>query len=46
MVTGIPDDAKVQADFRAETARVGFQVSYAPALRYPEVAADIAAVPP
>jgi len=46
VVTGIPDDAKVQADFRAETARVGFQVSYAPALRYPEVAADIAAVPP
>jgi hypothetical protein len=46
VVTGIPDDANVQADFRAETARVGFDVSYAPALRYPEVAADVAPVPP
>ena len=46
VVTGIPDDAKVQSEFRAETAQVGFHVSYVPAMRYPEAATDIAAVPP
>jgi hypothetical protein len=46
VVTGLPDDAKVQSEFRAETARVGFHVTYAQATRYPEVPADIAPVPP
>jgi hypothetical protein len=46
VVTGIPDDAKVQADFSAETARVGFHPSYVPAVRYPEAATEVAPVPP
>jgi hypothetical protein len=46
VVTGIPDDPAVQADFRRETASVGFDVSFAPAARYPEVERGIAPVPP
>jgi hypothetical protein len=46
VVTGIPDDPSVQKEFRRETASVGFDVSYVPALRYPEVERGIAPVPP
>jgi len=46
LVTGVPDDPQVRADFRAQAARVGFQVAYVPAVRYPEVAAGIPPVSP
>ena len=46
VVTGVPDDTTVQADFRQQAERVGFEVVYTPAARYPEVPAGIAAVPP
>jgi hypothetical protein len=46
VVTGVPDDPTVQDEFRKETASVGFDVSFAPATRYPDVAAGIAPVPP
>jgi hypothetical protein len=46
VVTGVPDDAAVQREFRKETARVGFDVSFTPAVRYPEVERGIAPVPP
>jgi hypothetical protein len=46
VVTGVPDDPVVQLDFRRQAERVGFEVVYAPAVRYPEVPAGIAAVPP
>ena len=45
VVTGIPDDPAVQEDFRQETASVGFDVSFAPATRYPEVELGIPPVP-
>jgi len=45
VVTGVPDDPKVQAELRQEAARVGLAVTYAPAARYPEVEAGIAPVP-
>ena len=46
VVTGIPDDKRVQDDFRKQAAGVGFGISYAPAVRYPEVERGIAPVPP
>lgn len=46
VVTGVPDDPAVQREFRRETAGVGFDVSFAPATRYPEVERGIAPVPP
>lgn len=46
VVTGVPDDQTVQADFRRQAAGVGFDVSYEPAARFPEVAPGIAPVPP
>ena len=46
VVTGIPDDPAVQDEFRRETRSVGLDVSYAPAMRYAEVPAGIAPVPP
>jgi hypothetical protein len=46
VVTGIPDDPAVQKEFRRETAGVGFDVSFAPATRYPEVERGITPVPP
>jgi hypothetical protein len=36
----------VQEDFRRETASVGLDVTYAPAVRYPEVERGIPPVPP
>jgi Glycosyltransferase family 87 len=46
LVTGVPDDPKVRADFREQAARVGFDVTYEPAVRYPEVPAGVSPVPP
>jgi hypothetical protein len=45
VVTGIPEDPAVQAEFRREVEGVGLQVEYEPASRYPEVAAGIPPVP-
>jgi len=45
VVTGLPTDAAVQTDFKRQAKRAGFDIEYAPGLRYPEVAGDIAAVP-
>jgi hypothetical protein len=44
VVTGIPEDDKVQKEFRRETASVGLPVEFAPGERYPEVSVDIPAV--
>ena len=41
VVTGIPLPAAAQADFRSEATRSGFKVKIIPAVRYPEVAADV-----
>jgi len=46
VVTGIPDDPAVKEEFLRETGRVGFDVSFAPAVRYPEVERGITRVPP
>lgn len=45
VVTGIPDDPAVQEDFRRQVVESGFEIGYVAALRYPEVAADVKAVP-
>jgi hypothetical protein len=45
LVTGIPDDSEVRADFREQASLVGFEVAYEPAVRYPEVPAGIPPVP-
>ena len=45
VVTGIPDDPKVQQEFRKEAAGVGLDVSFVPATRYPEVERGIPPVP-
>ena len=44
VVTGVPDDPAVQDEFRRETRSVGLDVSYEPAVRYPEVEPDISPV--
>lgn len=44
LVSGVPTDQSVQADFREEVESVGLTVRFEPAVRYPEVSADIAAV--
>ncbi len=41
VVTGIPEPAAAQADFRREATRSGFRIDIVPAVRYPEVAADV-----
>jgi hypothetical protein len=41
VVTGVPDDPAVQEELRRETRSVGLDVSYAPAVRYPEVEAGV-----
>ena len=46
VVTGIPADAAVQADFARQAEGVGLPVGYEAAMRYPEVPADIAPVAP
>jgi hypothetical protein len=46
VVTGVPDDPVVQADFREQAEGVGLTVSYEPASRYPEVSTEIPPVAP
>ncbi len=41
VVPGIPKSAGARADFRGEAKHRGFRVELVPAVRYPEVAADI-----
>jgi hypothetical protein len=41
---GFPDRRGAQRDFRREAAGVGLAVAFAPATRYPDVPADVAAV--
>ena len=45
VVTGIPEPAASQADFRGEATRAGFHVAIVPAVRYPEVQPDVTPVP-
>ena len=44
MVTGVPEDEKVKVEFAQQAERVGLPVEYEPAVRYPEVPADVAPV--
>ena len=44
VVTGLPDDETVQANFRRDAKRLGFEVDYAPGTRFPEVPPDVSAV--
>ena len=44
VVTGVPKPAAAQADFRSEATRSGLKVDLVPAVRYPEVAADVAPI--
>jgi hypothetical protein len=46
VVTGVPDDPAVQADFREQAESVGLTVSYEPAARFPEVSTKIPPVAP
>jgi len=45
VVPGVPEEARVKQEFRANAAAAGFSVSYAPALRFPEVPPDVPPVP-
>ena len=44
VVTGIPETPSVQDDFRQQVESVGLTVEFVPAVRYPEVSADVPAV--
>lgn len=44
VVTGVPEDADVQRELRAEAESVGLTIELAPAVRYPEVPGDVNAV--
>ena len=44
VVSGFPARRRVQEDFRREAAAVGLRVSFARAVRFPEVSPDVAAV--
>ena len=44
VVTGVPEDASIQADFARQAERVGLPVEYEAAQRFPEVAPDVAPV--
>lgn len=44
VVTGVPDDRAVQADFARQAEGVGLPVEYSGAVRYPEVPSDVAPV--
>jgi hypothetical protein len=44
VITGLPTTAAGQADFRHEAESTGFHVMFVPAVRYPEVPADVPAV--
>lgn len=41
VVTGVPDDERVREEFRTQAASVGLEVTYAPAVRFPEVSPDV-----
>jgi hypothetical protein len=45
VVRGVPAGRRTQEDFRRETASVGFKISIVPAMRYPEIPADVEPVP-
>jgi hypothetical protein len=45
VVSGIPEARAAQADFRREATGAGFRVGIVPAVRYPEVPADVAPAP-
>ena len=45
VVAGVPDDEGVQTRFERDARKLGFDVTYAPANRFPEVPPDVAAVP-
>ena len=44
VVTGVPADDAVQADFARQAEGVGLPVEYEAAVRYPEVSPDVAPV--
>ena len=44
VVTGVPADDAVQADFARQAEGVGLPVEYEAAVRYPEVPSDVAPV--
>lgn len=46
VVTGVPDDAAVQANFRQQVESVGLGVEYAEAQRFPEVSPNVPPVSP
>ena len=46
VVTGIPEDVAVQRAFRGQVRRVGLDVAYEPAARFPEIEAGIPPVRP
>ena len=46
VVTGVPEDATVQREFRDQVRRVGLDVVYEPAERFPEVAPGVPPVAP
>lgn len=41
VVTGVAEDASIQADFARQAEGVDLPVEYEPALRYPQVPADV-----
>jgi hypothetical protein len=45
VVTGVPEDAGVQTEFKREVESVGLTVAYEKAARFPETSPDVAAVP-
>ncbi len=45
VVTGVPEDASVKAEFAQQAERVGLPVEYEAAMRFPEVRPDVAPVP-
>lgn len=44
VVAGIPEDERVRNEFSEQAASVGLAVRYTPALRFPEVSADVGPV--
>jgi hypothetical protein len=46
VVTGVPEDESVQREFREQVRRVGLDVSYEAAARFPEVPVGIPPVQP
>ena len=44
VISGIPDDPRVEEEFRRQVVESGFELAYADAVRYPEVSPDVVAV--